>query len=95
VSRQHLADPLVALSNRARQLLRWKLVENIAARHLSVDGDIRKAIGKCITDVRTIRDNKTRLVISLELNGGEDELLLQQYPRTPDLPPEATRSDLK
>jgi hypothetical protein len=87
VSRQLLWGPAAALSEPARRILRWKLAQFYAVRNLSVDAELVRAVGKVITAVRTVSDQKDRLVVDLELNDGEDELRLRQEPRRPEVPP--------
>jgi hypothetical protein len=87
VSRQLLWGPAAALSEPARRILRWKLAQFYAVRNLSVDVELVRAVGKVITAVRTVSDQKDRLVVDRELNDGEDELRLRQEPRRPEVPP--------
>lgn len=87
VSRQLLWGPAASLSEPARRTLRWKLAQFYAVCSLSVDAEIARAIGRTVTAVRTVSDQKDRLVIDLELDGGADELRLRQEPRRPELPP--------
>lgn len=87
VGRQLLWGPAAALSEPTRRILRWKLAQFYAVRNLSVDAEIARAVGKVITAVRTVSDQKDRLVVDLELNEGEDELRLRQEPRRPGVPP--------
>lgn len=86
VSRHLLFGPAAALSEPARRILRWKLAQYYALRNLSVDREIAAAIGKAITDVRAVVDNKHRLVVDLELDHGRGEIRLRQEPRRADLP---------
>jgi hypothetical protein len=87
VSRQLLVQPLAALSERARQILRWKLAQFYAVRNLSVDAQIMAAVGKTITDVNVVADNRNRLVVDLQLDGGPDHLALRQEPRREEIAP--------
>jgi hypothetical protein len=87
VSRQLLWGPAAALSESARRILRWKLAQFYAVRNLSIDAEIERAVGKTITAVRIVADQRDRLIVDLELNDGESELRLRQEPRRPTLPP--------
>jgi hypothetical protein len=91
VSRQVLRGPLAALSEAARQILRWKFAQFYAVRNLSVDAQIMAAVGKTITDIKVVADNRSRLVVDLQLNGGPDNLTLRQEPRREDIPSGHTR----
>ncbi len=91
VSRQLLRQPIVSLSEGARSLLRWKTAQTYAARNCSVDAQIQAAVGKTITGVRTVEDNKHRLVVHLELDGDSDSLILRQEPRRQELQAARTR----
>ncbi|MBI3973240.1 MAG: hypothetical protein HY332_18350 [Chloroflexi bacterium] len=91
VSRQLLVRPLAALSEAARQILRWKFAQFSALRNLSVDAQIMAAVGRTITDVKVVADNRNRLVVELELDGGPDHLTLRQEPRREAIPPGHTR----
>lgn len=86
VSRQLLWGPAATLSEPARRILRWKLAQFSAFRNLSVDSEIMAAIGKTITAVHVVSDQKDRMVVDLELNHGTGQLRLRQEPRRPDLP---------
>jgi hypothetical protein len=87
VSRQLLWGPAAALSDPARRILRWKLAQFYAVRNFSVDAEITRAVGRTITEVRVVADQKDRLVVDLELDGGEAELRLRQEPRRSAIPP--------
>jgi hypothetical protein len=87
VSRQLLWGPAAALSEPARRILRWKLAQYSAYRNLSVDAEIMAAIGRTITAVRVVSDQKDRLVVDLEFDNGTGQLRLRQEPRRADIPP--------
>jgi hypothetical protein len=87
VSRRLLWGPAAAMSEPARRILRWKLAQFYAVRNFSVDAEIMAALGRTITAVRTVIDNRDRLVVDLELDHGASELRLRQEPRRPDLVP--------
>jgi len=86
VSRQLLFGPAAALSDAARNILRWKLAQFYALRNLSVDAEISAAVGKTITAAHAVSDNKQRLVVDLELDHGASRLRLRQEPRRTDQP---------
>ena len=87
VSRRLLRGPYASLSDPARHILRWKLAQFYAARNLSVDEQIVAAIGKTITNVQVVKDNKNLLIVDLELNDGQSHLQLRQEPRRVEVPP--------
>ena len=60
VSRQLMTEPLAALSDVARHILRWKLAQFYALRNLSIDAEIMAAVGRTITNVRAVADNRKR-----------------------------------
>jgi len=86
VSRRLLRGPVAALSEPARRILRWKLAQFYGFRNQSVDAEIMAAIGKTITDVHIVTDNKNRLVVDLTLDHGAGQLQLRQEPRRTDIP---------
>jgi hypothetical protein len=87
VSRQLLWGPVAAMSEMTRRLLRWKLAQFYAVRNFSVDAEITAAIGRSITAVQVVLDNRDRLVVALELDDGQSELRLRQEPRRPAIAP--------
>lgn len=87
VSRPLLWGPAAAMSEPARKILRWKLAQFYAVRNFSIDAEIMAALGRTITAVRTMLDNRDRLVVDLELDHGASELRLRQEPRRPTVPP--------
>ena len=87
VSRLLLWGPAAALTEPARRILRWKLAQFSAFRNLSVDAAITAALGRMITAVHVVTDQKDRLVVDLELDNGAGQLRLRQEPRRTDLPP--------
>ena len=87
VSRHLLTEPLAALSDAARHILRWKLAQFYAVRNLSVDAQIMAAVGRTITAVKAVTDSRKRLVVDLELDGGPDRITLRQEPRVVEVPP--------
>jgi len=91
VSRQLLVQPLAALSEAARHILRWKFAQFYAMRNLSADAQITAAVGKTITDVTVVADSQKRLIVELQLDGGPDHLTLRQEPRRDETPPGHTR----
>jgi hypothetical protein len=91
VSRQLLTGPFAAMSEAARRILRWKLAQFYAFRNQSVDTQIMSAVGKTITGVNTLTDNKNRLVVELELDEGAGSLRLRQEPRRSEIPAGHTR----
>lgn len=86
VSRKLLRGPYASMSEPARRILRWKLAQFYAFRNQSVDDEITAAVGKAITAVHAVTDNKNRLIVELELDHGEDSLKLRHEPRTTDVP---------
>ena len=91
ISRSLLTEPFAALSEAGRSILRWKLAQYFAARNLSVDAEIAAAVGRTISAVRAVEDNKHRLVVDLELDGGAARLRLRQEPRREEAPPARVR----
>ena len=87
VSRRLLWGPLAAMSEAARRVLRWKLAQFYALRNLSIDVEIMSALGKTITGVQVVLDNRDRLVVALQLDGGLSEIRLRQEPRRSEIPP--------
>lgn len=92
VSRRLLSEPFAALGGAAKNILRWKLAQNYAVRNLSVDAQIAAAVGKTIVASHTITDNKNRLIVELELEGG-DSLRLRQEPRQAEANPSRVRGN--
>jgi hypothetical protein len=88
ISRQLIYQRVARLSERARAVLRSKLVDQWAYRNLSLESEIAKAIGRKIVDARVIEKSKDLEVI-LELDDGTT-LVLKQDQRRPNrlnLPP--------
>lgn len=87
ISRQLIHQRVARLSERARALLRAKLVDQWAYRNLTLESEIARAIGRKIVDARVIEKSKDLEVI-LELDDGTT-LVLKQDQRRPnriDLP---------
>jgi len=78
VSRRLVAGRLAALSPELRNILRFKLAQAYAARALSTETDVSQAVGRTITDVASIHESKKRQYLRIELDGGEDVLLVRR-----------------
>jgi len=95
LSRALLQHRLGRLSDQAGRILRWKLAQFHSLRNQSVDAEIESAIGKTITNVALTEQSKpTSLMVSIELNDGEQTLVLKQDPRRQELPAGADRGDI-
>lgn len=92
VSRRLMSEPFAVLNKDIKNILRWKLAQHYAIRNLSVDAQIAAAVGKTIVASHTITDSKNRLIVELELEGG-DCLRLRQEPRQPEANPSRVRGN--
>ncbi|HEY0778979.1 MAG TPA: hypothetical protein VGD56_13495 [Gemmatirosa sp.] len=93
VGRELLATryKVASLSEAARSLLRFKLAEALASRNLSLVSKLEAAVGRTITDVRTMKARSSSATVSLVLDDGGEVQVDAKMDRPGAPPPERLR----
>jgi hypothetical protein len=66
------SNKVASVTDAARGLLRFKLAEVLSSRNLSVVSKLEKAIGRRITDVRTLKVKRQDATVALVLDDGSE-----------------------
>lgn len=63
---------VASLTEAARSLLRFKVAETLASRNLTLVCKLEAAVGRTITDVRTVKSRSSSATVALVLDDGDE-----------------------